>query len=230
MIQHEGQWTDHSTGADTSSAGLTGCFFYLSEYPDCCEKLTAEVRNTFASYDEIRTSPRLSSCEYLRACADEAMRMSPPISGTLWREVCRDGIILDGELVPPGNDVGVNPYAVHHNEELFPDSYTFRPERWLVSESNPKEAVEQLRHSFSPFSIGPRSCAGRNMAYMELLNTLARTVWKLDLRRSTSIPESPAAGKPGDVEGREKAKEFQLYEHITCNHDGPFLEFRPRRD
>ena len=102
--------------------------------------------------------------------------MSPPISGTLWREVCPGGIDLDNNHIPQGYDIGVNPYAVHHNEELFPDSYTYKPERWIVSNDNPKEAVERARFAFSPFYLGTRACAGRNMAYMELMDTLARTV------------------------------------------------------
>ncbi len=65
--------------------------------------------------------------------------MSPPISGTHWREVCPGGIDLDNFHIPQGYDIGVNPYAVHHNEELFPNSYTYKPERWIVSNDNRKK-------------------------------------------------------------------------------------------
>lgn len=154
--------------------------------------------------------------------------MSPPISGTLWREVCQGGINLDGQHVPAGVDLGVNPYAVHHNEELFPDSYTFRPERWVVSNDNPQQSVDRMRHAFSPFSLGPRSCAGRNMAYMELTDTLARTIWNTDFRRADGPAGWIAGGEEGDKNGRHRVDEFQLHEHITCNHDGPMLQFRQR--
>ncbi len=110
--------------------------------------------------------------------------MSPPISDTLWREVCPDGIDLENNHIPPGLDIGVNPYAVHHNEDLYPDSYTYKPERWKEAEHNAKEAVERARFAFSLFSLGTRACAGRNMAYMELTDTLARRVWYVDFRRA----------------------------------------------
>ncbi|KAI9788798.1 MAG: hypothetical protein M1816_006579 [Peltula sp. TS41687] len=216
-------------GADTSSTGLAAAFFYLSAYPACYAKLVSEIRNTFTSGSEIRTGPKLASCRYLRACIDEMMRMSPPISGTLWREVCPGGIDLDNHHIPAGYDIGVNPYAVHHNEELFPNSYTYKPERWIESETNPNEAVERARFAFSPFSLGTRACAGRNMAYMELTDTLAKTVWYTDFQRAEGPLGKVGAGSDGAMEGRHRIGEFQLQEHITCAHDGPFLQFRRRK-
>lgn len=157
------------------------------------------------------------------------MRMSPPISGTLWREVCPGGIDLDNNHIPQGYDIGVNPYAVHHNEELYPNSYTYKPERWIVSSNNPKEAVERARFAFSPFSLGTRACAGRNMAYMELMDTLARTVWYTDFKRAEGPLGQIAAGEEGAREGRHRVGEFQLLEHLTCSHDGPYVQFRGRK-
>ena len=52
--------------------------------------------------------------------------MSPPISGTLWREVCPGGIDLDNNHITQGCDIGFNPYGVHHNEELYRKSYIAR--------------------------------------------------------------------------------------------------------
>ncbi|KAA6416353.1 MAG: Cytochrome P450 [Lasallia pustulata] len=155
--------------------------------------------------------------------------MSPPISGTLWREVCAGGHVIDNEYVPAGYDVGVNPYAVHHNEDCFPDSFTFKPERWIPSADNPEKDIERARRAFSVYSIGSRACAGRNMAYTELGDSIARTMWYSDFRR----PEGPlgvvGAGAEGSREGRHRVKEFQLMEHLTCSHDGPFLQFCGRK-
>lgn len=156
--------------------------------------------------------------------------MSPPITGTLWREVCAGGILVDNEFIPEGTDVGVSLYAVHHNEAEFPDSYTFTPERWIPGEGNPSETLERARRAFNPFSLGSRACAGRNMAYMELSDALARTVWHLDFRRAVGSIGSIGAGVEGARNGRDKMKEFQLEEYLTVHHQGPFLQFRARKD
>lgn len=157
------------------------------------------------------------------------LRMSPPISGTLWREICPGGINIDSNFFPPGIDVGVNPYAIHHNEDLYTDSYTFKPERWIVSAENPKEAVERTREAFSPFSLGTRACAGRNMAYMELADAMAKTLWYTEFKRSNGPLGQVAAGVDGGKDGRHRTREFQLQEHLTCSHVGPFLQFKGRK-
>ncbi|EOD52812.1 putative benzoate 4-monooxygenase cytochrome p450 protein [Neofusicoccum parvum UCRNP2] len=216
-------------GGDTASTVLASLFFYLAAYPECYRKLASEVRATFESATEIRSGAKLTSCRYLRACIDEAMRVSPPVATTLWREVCgAEGLVVDGLLLPPGTDVGVSPYALHHNEQLFPDSFAFRPERWLVSPDNSTAVVERARAAFSAFSVGPRACAGRNVAYVELGDALARTVWFFDLRSADGELESLGGGQVGARYGRHRPKEFQLEDHITCHHDGPYLRFRVR--
>ena len=154
--------------------------------------------------------------------------MSPPISATPWREVGENGIRVDNQYIPAGCEIGVSMYSFHHNEDIFPDSYTFKPERWIESAENPKETLERARHTFNPFSVGRHSCVGRNFAYIEMMDTLARTMFYLDFRRTEGPLASVGEGDAGAKYGRHRIDEFQLREHITCSHQGPFLEFRRR--
>lgn len=156
--------------------------------------------------------------------------MTPPITGTLWREVCAGGIVLDNEYIPAGCDVGVSLYAVHHNEAIYPEPWVFKPERWLPGEASSPEALKQARHAFNPFSIGSRACAARNMAYMELTDTLASTVWHLDFRRAEGALGGIGGGVAGAKNGRHREGEFQLEEYLTSHHEGPYLQFRRRKD
>lgn len=53
------------------------------------------------------------------------MRMSPPIPGTLWRQLSPDHngdtqLKVDGHVIPQGTYVGVNTYALHHNPVSVP--------------------------------------------------------------------------------------------------------------
>ncbi|KAM0164559.1 hypothetical protein ACHAQE_002777 [Botrytis cinerea] len=139
--------------------------------------IAAEIRKTFDSVSEIQTGPRLAQWHYLRACTDESMRMSPPISSTLWRTIsAADGVWIDGNYISKGVDIGVSPYASHYIGKIFPDSYKLKPDRWIESPENSSEAVEKARAAVGPFSIGTRACAGRTMAYTEISNTIARTL------------------------------------------------------
>lgn len=214
-------------GSDTTAAVLAATFFYLSRYPECYEKLVTEVRGSFQSADEIRGGARLTQLSYLRACIDETMRMSPPVGGALGREVLPGGCVIDGTFVAGGCDVGVALYCTHHDEAVFHDSFTYTPERWIESHSTSAQIVLQ-RRAFNPFSLGSRKCIAQTMAYTELSLALAKTLWYFDLRRATNELDIIGGGNAKDVHGRHRVDEFQLYEHFTSIHDGPYLEFKAR--
>lgn len=200
-------------GGDTSSTAMSSLFFYLARFPEFQKKLAQELRSAFPTSADIRAGPQLAACRYLRACIDEALRMSPPASGTLWRvqspETRHRPLVVDGHVVPVGTQVGVSAYSLHHNEEYFPEPFTYDPERWL-----PENEDRITKAAFVPFSTGSRSCAGKAMAYQEVSLTLARTVWHFEFEQATGYATDAA--------------EFELQDIFTATHDGPYLNFRPR--
>ncbi|RYO74828.1 hypothetical protein DL764_010711 [Monosporascus ibericus] len=216
---------------DTGKTAMSATFFYLSRNPEAYQKLADEIRSNFESGSEIRGAA-LASCHYLRACIDEALRMSPPAPGILWRELAPEEsgdqpFIVDGHVIPDGTLVGVNTYSLHHNEEYFPNSFTYSPERWLDPSTTP-EAKKLMRDAFAPFSTGPRGCAGRAMAYLQINLVVAKTLWYFDFEAAPGKVGEIGAGKPEMGTGRERPGEFQLEDIFGSSHDGPYLTFKPR--
>ncbi|KAK7968651.1 hypothetical protein PG996_002923 [Apiospora saccharicola] len=230
----------------TTAAAMSAAFFYLSRSPAAYADLAAEVRSTFKSGREICAGPQLNGCTYLRACIDETMRMSPPATSTSWRQLnpknaSSEPWIVDGHVIPPGTQVGVHLYSLFHNEDYFPDSYTWKPERWLdqpTSESETQAAGEALggdratkmRKAFQPFLAGERSCLGKSMAYVEMSLTLARTIWYFDFETAPGAAGELGAGQKGRQGGRGRTGKYQLHDIFTGEHDGPNLVFRPRME
>jgi cytochrome P450 len=215
-------------GSDTSSTALAGAFFYLTHNPIALQRLEREILSTFSELEEIHSGPELTSCAYLRACIDEAMRMSPPVGGILPREVLPGGLLIDGHQIPAGTVVGVPTYAIHHNTTYFPLPFTYNPERWISnsSESTTKEDVDMAQSAFCPFSVGPRGCIGKGLAYTELLTALARTVFMYEMRLADG--NSAGEGKHELGIGRQRVGEFQLWDTFTSLKDGPYVQFRAR--
>lgn len=218
---------------------MAAMFFYLSRNPACRAALVDEIRSKFTAASEIVSGPKLSSCRYLRACIDETLRMSPPSSGMLWREQApsKDGsdepFVVDGHVIPRGIQVGVNLYCIFHNEEYFPDSFRFMPERWLETASESREqaeARETMRKAFVPFFLGDRACAGKTLGLLETSLTLARTLWFFDMDTAPGKAGHVGGGEAGRTDGRGRPGEFQLYDVFTASHDGPNLVFRTRGD
>ena len=72
------------SGGDTTATAISSTFFYLTRNLEAYQKVTEEIRTTFASFDSIIRGPALTSCVYLRACLQEAMRMSPSAPGATY--------------------------------------------------------------------------------------------------------------------------------------------------
>ncbi|KAI0975841.1 cytochrome P450 [Xylaria arbuscula] len=208
---------------ETVATTLTAAFFYLSRNPQCYKRLSAEIRSTFGSSAEIRVGTRLSACRYLRACIDETLRMSPPVPTTLWREAVPDAksepLIVDGHVIPPGTQIGVNVYSLHHNERYFPEPFRFVPDRWLDGDETKLTAYQ----AFAPFSTGTRGCLGKTMAYLEVSLVLATTLWYFDFE-----PAPHGNGSEKTLGVAYETGEFPMYDHFAADHNGPSLVFRPR--
>jgi len=215
-------------GSDTTSTALASAFFYLVHNPEKLETLGKEIRSTFSDVEEIHSSPALNSCTYLRAVIDEGMRLSPPVGGILPREVLPGGLDVDGMHIPAGVVVGTPHYAIHHNPDYFPEPFSFVPERWIPNASPlvTKESVALAQSAFCPFSIGPRGCIGKGVAYVELMTSLARVVYLYEMRAVEGI--TIGEGNSDAEWGRRRRDEYQLKDSFTSMKDGPYVEFRLR--
>lgn len=200
---------------------MAATLHYLAYSPHCYQKAADEVRSRFTRFDEIRMGPTLNSCTYLRACIDEALRMSPPGGGPLWRELHTGGAVIDGVYIPEGYDVGVGIHSIHHNPAYYPEPFTYNPDRWLKSEEKAAE-LETIRKAYAPFGMGPRSCVGKPLALMELMLTMAALLLQFDFRASNRDEQAWADKKI-------VAEQFHLKDHVTGQKDGPMIEFRLRK-
>ncbi|KAK8037395.1 benzoate 4-monooxygenase cytochrome P450 [Apiospora marii] len=216
-------------GSDTTSTALSGIFFYLTGDPPRLAKLTAEIRTTFDSADDIVHGPKLLGCRYLAACIDEGMRLAPPGPSELPREVLPGGLTVRGEYYPPGTIVGTVPWADSRNEAVYDgDATVFRPERWIVDEESgvTADSVARRRANFHPFTTGPLNCVGKNLAMTEIMITVARTLHRLDIRRA---PGSTMGGGRAEFGwGATDEKQLQLVDAYIALRRGPEVQFRRR--
>lgn len=224
-------------GSDTTSSSLAATFFYLSRHPSAYARCAAEVRAAFSSIDEIRTGPQLSSCVYLRAAINEAMRLTPVTAQPLWRRVEAGGCVVDGEFIPEDCIVGAGVYSLHHDPAAWPDPWKYDPERWLVrpgadekEEEQEKARIAEMMRSFAPFSAGPRQCIAKNFAQMELMLTMANVFYRMDFERAPGELGRIGEGRPGMGPGRERPDEFQIVSYFTSWMEGPMIRFKPREE
>ncbi|KAF2689058.1 cytochrome P450 [Lentithecium fluviatile CBS 122367] len=207
-------------GSDSTANSMSNVIFNLLNNPPTLARLTTEVRSKFTSASEIRLGPTLNECEYLFACIDESMRVTPVIGGVTQRVTLTGGIEIDGCHIPAGTDVGVPHHAIMRNEDYFEDPWTFEPRRWLTSE-NTKEAIRTARSAFYPLGLGLTECIGKKWALIEIKLTVARMVYLYDLE--LVIPEDQKHLSPID---RVHIREAEATDRFTVGSKGPWVRFR----
>ncbi|MBJ7518528.1 MAG: cytochrome P450 [Solirubrobacteraceae bacterium] len=136
---------------------------------------------TPAAHDMLRDAVRSDeqADEIIEATITEGMRARPviPIIGRRvtvpWR--------LGEYVVPAGSAISMSILLVHHREDVYPDPFAFRPERWLDAKPG--------TYTWIPFGGGTRRCLGAALAMAEQRVVLRAMVERLDLEADRPEPE-----------------------------------------
>ncbi|CAK4034465.1 cytochrome P450 [Lecanosticta acicola] len=163
-------------GSETSATLLSGCTWLLMKHPDVYQRLIEHVRSSFDEEEEI-TLMSVGKLDYMLAVIDEALRLYPPVPMQANRLVRPAGASIAGEWIPGGTSVALQHYAACRSDLNFRRPSEFLPQRWL---GDPAFADDN-RTASHPFSVGPRNCIGRQLAYAEMRLILARILWKFDM-------------------------------------------------
>lgn len=208
-----------ATGSTSVGPFVSSIFFFLVHSPAKLEQLVAEIRQTFASEDEISIGSKLDSCEYLWACVDELFRLMPVISNALFRTTLKGGCVIDGHFFEEGTQLGSSIFEIHRNEKYFPEPHEFKPERYLGTEEEKKEGKKH----FVAFSRGNRACPGQGLAYTVMVELVAKTLWKYDMRLA---PEACC----GSLSVDELHPHHEYDSYIGMKTKGPLVQLKKRQD
>ena len=173
-------------GHETTANALAWTWHLLSLHEPERLKMKAELDEvmTDGCLPELADMPRL---RYTTAILSESMRLFPPV-WVVGRRAVEDVVIGD-YIVPRRTIVVMSQYVIHRDEQFWPDSLTFRPERWL------DEAAQAARPKFAyfPFGGGGRVCIGESFAWAEgvLMLAVMAQRWRME-----PVPGHPIALNP----------------------------------
>ena len=170
-------------GADSTSVMLATILFHLVQAPHVRRRLLREIRDS----KEVAGAQDPQSLPYLRAVVKEGLRLGMANPTRLTRVVpafpSGAGFTVDGVQVSPGTVVGCAAYMLHHDPEVFPEPFAFRPGRWLQNERSVQNISERslngidddetlhgpdMDRSIVAFGAGLRACIGKALAQQEL--------------------------------------------------------------
>ena len=128
---------------------------------------------------------------------DETLRMYPPAWIGPRRSI--EPFELHGARIPGGVLVNYCSWASHHLDEVFPEPFEFRPERFL-----PNARAALPKGAYVPFGGGSRTCIGMRFGLLEV-RTIAETIlarFRLELaepERVLSIRQMPTLSPRGGL-------------------------------
>ncbi|KAF7192777.1 Cytochrome P450 monooxygenase [Pseudocercospora fuligena] len=172
-LQREGNFLVVAA-SDSPARAIHITHFYLLDNPLCMAKLRAELRplGTKPSMEALLDLP------YLNAVFLEGTRLMFGLARRIFRVAPDDPIVYHDKktgkeyVVPAGWNVGISSLAVHGNEDIFPDPFAFKPERWLLADGvSPNKEMRKYHMSFGAKS--PRSCLGIHLAEAEMKFAIA---------------------------------------------------------
>ncbi|KAL3475518.1 cytochrome P450 [Aspergillus californicus] len=176
-------------GSETSATLLSGVTFLLKN-PATWRKLSDEVRSVMQCEGDITFSNATANLPYMLGCIEEALRRYPPVPSGFQR-ITTSPSVISGYQISQNTKVSVHQSAAYYSPLNFHQPERFIPERWLPEATTDPQSpfFNDKRDVLQPFSVGPRNCIGRNLAYNEIRLILARVIWAFDLELS---PESQA--------------------------------------
>lgn len=148
---------DHlDAGLKTTSDTLMFALWALSlpGHQQYQRRLIGEVKD-IAGNGSILPADVCDRLPFLDAVIKETLRLYAPIPASQPRSSSRDTTI-DGYHIPAGTIVSCQAFSLHRNPDVFPDPYTFNPDRWLAGDAETAE----LKRWWWPFSSGARTCLG----------------------------------------------------------------------
>lgn len=155
-------------GHETTANSLAWAFERLTRNPVAYERLEAAVREDAEDKDE-----------QIEWVTQETMRCRPvvPIVGRRVQVPWH----LGDYGVPAGTPIFLSIVLLHHREDLYPEPWEFRPERWAGRKPGTYEWI--------PFGGGTRRCLGAPLAQLEMRIVIEHIVRRLRLSADRPEPE-----------------------------------------
>ncbi|KAF8519619.1 cytochrome P450 [Hysterangium stoloniferum] len=167
-------------GSDTTGTALSNVFFYLLANRTVYSRLQKEVDEKFPRGADVFTSAGTADMKYLNAVINESLRLQPAVPNGIHRLLPRGsgGCMIAEKWIPGGTTVQIASYSVHRDPRYFsPDPEQYNPDRWIDKGSG----LELDQTAYFPFSYGPTSCVGKNLALFELRTVICSLIQRFEV-------------------------------------------------
>jgi len=193
--------TMYTAGADTTVSILLTFFLAMLMNPEAQTKAQEEIDRVIGT-DRLPTFDDEPKLPYVTALAKEVFRWQQVAPFAIPHRLMEDDV-YNGYFLPKDAIVLGNAWAILHDDRLFSDPFTFKPERFIGSDVDPRvpAAVDYA------FGFGRRVCPGRWMAHAFVWVVVASVLSSFRIEkvvRDGRVIEPTGAFSPGILASPEK--------------------------
>ncbi|KAF8391089.1 hypothetical protein HHK36_023389 [Tetracentron sinense] len=164
-------------GRDTTSAALTWFFWLVSKNPSVETKILEEIKANLQVKEGEKwrffSTEELSKLVYLHGALCESLRLYPPVPFQ-HKAPLRPDILPSGHPVDKNSKILFSLYSMGRMEGIWgKDCLEFKPERWISARGG---IIHQPSCKFFAFNAGPRSCIGKEVAFIQMKAVVAAMI------------------------------------------------------
>jgi cytochrome P450 len=154
-------------GHETTASQLAWAFERLVREPRVVQRLVQELEAGEGD-------------EYLTATINEILRLKPVLPNAEPR-LTKQAVRIGGFDYPAGVALLASGFLVHHDPDIYPEPYAFRPERFVGSTPG--------TYTWIPFGGGRRRCLGASFALQEMKIVIRAVLSRFELAPVSERPE-----------------------------------------
>ncbi|RHZ72745.1 hypothetical protein CDV55_102908 [Aspergillus turcosus] len=180
--EHVIKWSAASLytgGADTTVSSLSCFYLAMAIYPEVQRKAQEEIERVVGP-NKLPTFADRERLPYINAIVKEVLRWHPVAPMGIPHTTTQDDV-YEGYFIPKGSMVLANIWGFTHDPNVYPDPMTFKPERFLETDSNTPE----LDPYTLSFGFGRRVCPGKLLADATIFLSVAQSLAVFNFSKGT---------------------------------------------
>ncbi|KAM5368098.1 hypothetical protein ACJZ2D_009702 [Fusarium nematophilum] len=169
----------YTAGADTTVSSIACFFLAMTAYPEAQRKAQEEI-DRVVGQDRLPSLSDRENLPYVDAVVKEALRWHP-VAPMALPHASSQADVINGYAIPKGAMLLPNVWYFTHDPTVYTEPMTFKPERFLTTESHIPETDP---HKFV-FGFGRRICPGRVLADQALFLNISQSLAVFSIGKGT---------------------------------------------